>query len=156
MSLALNNSQQLKSWNNIECNNLKCDGAFSYKSNPIVINSSQALTAAQSNSLIGIDASGGAVAITLPAISAANTGLKYRIYWKVAGTSSTVASAAANGLNGVIINAATSVLTAPSNKQTITFVSGTAHLDDYVELTQGIQAWQFLAVTSVNGGITIA
>lgn len=156
MSLSLLCLQEKKPWLNAEVQNLTVDGSLVYKQNALTINSSTTLTAAQSGAIIGIDASGGAVAITLPAISSSNIGLKYRIYWKVAGTNSTVASASANQLNGVIINAATSVLTAPSNKQTLTFVSGTAHLDDYVELTAGVQGWQFLAVTTVNGGITVA
>ncbi len=67
--------------------------------------------------LLGIDSSGGA-AITLPALA----GARYRIFWKTAGNSSTVAAAEANKLNSVTINAATSVLALASNKQTFTFV----------------------------------
>ena len=74
----------------------------------------------------------------------------------IAGTNSTVAAAAANLLNGVIINAATSVLTSPSNKQTFTFVTGTAVTGDYIDLYSDGVKWEFFAVTSANGGITIA
>jgi len=157
MSLALLDlNEPAKTWLNPVVNNLTIQGSLVYKQNVLVVTGTTTLTPAQSGALIGIDSSASAVTITLPAISSSNTGIKYRIYWKVAGNNSTVASAAAAGLNGITINAATSVLTAPSNKQTFTFVSGTAHLDDYIDLIQGIQAWQFLSVTTVNGGITIA
>ncbi len=105
--------------------------------------------------LLGIDSSGGAATITLPAL-ASSAGAKYRIFWKTAGNNSTVAAAEANKLNGVIINAATSVLALASNKQTFTFVSGTAITGDWIELVNDGQKWQSFAVCSANGGITVA
>jgi len=103
--------------------------------------------------LLAIDASGGAVALTLPNVATAK-GFKYRFWWKASGTTSTITGAATSIYNGVIINAGTSVLLAVNNKNILSFISGTATLGDYAEFTSDGTHWQILAVTSANGGIT--
>lgn len=105
--------------------------------------------------LIGIDSSGGAVVLTLPNVATAK-GFKYSFYWKTAGTNSTIATPAANTLNGVIINAGTSVIPIPSNKQTLTFVSGSATTGDWVDLQSDGVKWRCMAICTVIGGITVA
>lgn len=106
------------------------------------------------NSLLGIDSSAGAVAITLPTTATAG-GCKYRIFWQVAGNNSTVVPSSGNIFKGIILNAATSVLT-KTGVGTITFVTGTAGISDYVDLVCDGVNWQMLAATTVNGGITAA
>jgi hypothetical protein len=99
-----------------------------------------------------------AYAITLPAPSAANVGLRYQLVVGTAGANNVTVTAGAGAFVGTIVNGASGATasTISSAGTTLTFATGAAVVGDHVELLY-VSATLVLvkAFTSNAAGITI-
>ncbi len=100
-----------------------------------------------------------AYAITLPGLGppiiGPTPGVTYKFVLRTTGANSVTITDGSAHFIGTIANDVTSVL--PATGTTLTFVTGTAALGDSIEIT-GLNSTTYAvkAITSTNGGITIA